>query len=190
MRPQHSPSLLTFVLSFGGIIMDKRLLPCSVNACRVAASLRRSLPALLLIVAVVALLSSFSFGQAAQVTQAAPTHAAPAAEVGGEASLKLPNLRSVNFIGGFNGHNLLLVGILFCLFGWLFGLVIYVQLKNLPVHRSMREVSELIYETCKTYLSTQGKFIVLLWVFIAVIIGLYFGYLSPVPGKPVALTLP
>src|SRR5207237_6403233 len=49
---------------------------------------------------------------------------------------------------------------------------------------------ELIYETCKTYLVTQGKFIVLLWAFIAVIIGLYFGYLAPVPGKSIAVTLP
>ena len=64
------------------------------------------------------------------------------------------------------------------------------QLKNLPVHRSMREISELIYETCKTYLQTQGKFILILWLFIAVIILAYFGWLAPVPGKPVAVTLP
>ncbi len=63
-------------------------------------------------------------------------------------------------------------------------------LKNLPVHRSMREISELIYETCKTYLVTQGKFLMLLWVFIAIIIAVYFGWLRPVPGKSVALTLP
>jgi K(+)-stimulated pyrophosphate-energized sodium pump len=63
-----------------------------------------------------------------------------------------------------------------------------VQLKNLPVHRSMREISELIYETCKTYLVTQGKFILLLWAFIAVIISLYFGWLKPVGN--VAITLP
>ncbi len=69
-------------------------------------------------------------------------------------------------------------------------MVIYLRLKNLPVHRSMREISELIYETCKTYLITQGRFILFLWVFIAVIITLYFGWLKPVPGKSVALTLP
>ena len=79
---------------------------------------------------------------------------------------------------------------LFCVGGLLFGLAIYVQLKNLPVHRTMREISELIYETCKTYLVTQGKFILLLWAFIAVIISLYFGYLAPVPGKSIAVTLP
>src|SRR6185312_13281186 len=70
-----------------------------------------------------------------------------------------------------------------------FGLAIYVQLKNLPVHRTMREISELIYETCKTYLITQGKFILLLWVFIAVIIAGYYGWLNPIPGKSVASTL-
>jgi K(+)-stimulated pyrophosphate-energized sodium pump len=72
----------------------------------------------------------------------------------------------------------------------LFGLAIYVQLKNLPVHRSMLEISELIYETCKTYLVTQGKFIMLLWAFIAVIISLYFGVLAPVANHPIAVTLP
>jgi K(+)-stimulated pyrophosphate-energized sodium pump len=89
-----------------------------------------------------------------------------------------------------NGHNLLLIGILFCVFGLGFGLVIYSRLKNLPVHRSMLDISELIYETCKTYLTTQGKFLMLLWAFIAVIIVLYFGVLAPVPNKPVSTTLP
>ncbi len=113
-------------------------------------------------------------------------------EAGGEASLKLPDLSSVNFLGSWaiDGHRLLLIGILFCIFGLGFGMVIYLRLKNLPVHRSMREISELIYETCKTYLITQGRFILFLWVFIAVIITLYFGWLKPVPGKSVALTLP
>ncbi len=108
---------------------------------------------------------------------------------GGEASLKLPDLSRVSFLG-VDGHKLLLFGILFCIFGLAFGLTIYRRLKNLPVHRAMREVSELIYETCKTYLITQGKFLLLLWVFIAVVIVLYFGVLSPVPGKPIATTLP
>jgi K(+)-stimulated pyrophosphate-energized sodium pump len=107
---------------------------------------------------------------------------------GGEAGLKLPDLSSVVF-RGIDGHRLLLVGILFCFLGLLFGLVIFIQLKNLPVHRSMREISELIYETCKTYLITQGKFIMLLWVFIAVIIIAYFGILRPVPDHPIPLTV-
>jgi K(+)-stimulated pyrophosphate-energized sodium pump len=108
---------------------------------------------------------------------------------GGEAGLKLPDLSQVSFLG-MDGHKLLTIGILFCIFGLLFGLVIYNRLKNLPVHRSMLEVSDLIYETCKTYLITQGKFLLFLWLFIAVIIVLYFGVLSPVPDKPVSTTLP
>ncbi len=66
---------------------------------------------------------------------------------GGEAALKLPDLSDVTFLG-IDGHRLLLVGLLFCFLGLMFGLVIYIQLKNLPVHRAMREISELIYETC------------------------------------------
>src|SRR6202140_555023 len=107
----------------------------------------------------------------------------------GEAALKLPDLSQVTFLG-IDGHKLLTIGILFCIFGLIFGLTIYSRLKNLPVHRAMREVSELIYETCKTYLFTQGKFLLFLWVFIAVVIVLYFGVLSPVPDKPIAVTLP
>src|SRR5581483_194623 len=77
---------------------------------------------------------------------------------------------------------------LICVLGLAFGLTMYLRLKNMPVHRAMRDVSELIYETCKTYLITQGKFLLLLWVFIAVIIVLYFGWLAPV--EPVGVTLP
>jgi K(+)-stimulated pyrophosphate-energized sodium pump len=112
-----------------------------------------------------------------------------AQEASGEAGLKLPDLSQVTFLG-VDGHKLLLFGILICLFGLAFGLVIYTRLKNLPVHKSMRDISELIYETCKTYLFTQGKFLLILWVFIAVVIVLYFGWLAPVAGKPVTLTLP
>jgi K(+)-stimulated pyrophosphate-energized sodium pump len=108
---------------------------------------------------------------------------------GGEANLVLPDLSIVNHFG-LSGPALLMVGLLFCVGGLLFGLAIFVQLKNMPVHRSMREMSELIYETCKTYLVTQGKFIMVLWAFIAVIIALYFGVLAPVPNKPIGVTLP
>jgi K(+)-stimulated pyrophosphate-energized sodium pump len=97
-------------------------------------------------------------------------------EAGGEAALKLPDLSSVSFLG-LDGHRLLMIGLLFCVFGLGFGMAIFMRLKNLPVHRSMREISELIYETCKTYLITQGKFLMLLWAFIAAIIVLYFGVL-------------
>jgi K(+)-stimulated pyrophosphate-energized sodium pump len=117
----------------------------------------------------------------------APVMAQPSE--GGEAALRLPDLSQVTFLG-LDGHRLLLIGLVFCGLGLLFGLLIYMQLKNLPVHRSMKEISELIYETCKTYLTTQGKFIMILWVFIAVIVVAYFGILRPVPGKPIALTVP
>ena len=130
------------------------------------------------------------FGAAALVLALRTGTSALAQEAGGEANLKLPDLSQVKFLGGTDGHTLLLFGILFCLFGLAFGLTIYIRLKNLPVHRSMREISELIYETCKTYLTTQGKFLLLLWVFIAIVIVLYFGVLAPVPGKPVTTTLP
>jgi len=116
--------------------------------------------------------------------------AQPAESAGGEASLKLPDLSHVSFFNGaIDGHKLLLIGILFCLFGLGFGMAIYMRLKNLAVHRAMREISELIYETCKTYLVTQGKFILLLWVFIAVIILLYFGVLQHMEAIRVAIIL-
>ena len=109
-------------------------------------------------------------------------------EEGGEAALKLPDLSSVSFLG-VDGHKLLMVGLLFCVFGLGFGMFIYMRLKNLPVHRSMREISELIYETCKTYLITQGKFLMLLWAFIAAIIVLYFGVLRHFEVPRVAIIL-
>jgi K(+)-stimulated pyrophosphate-energized sodium pump len=73
--------------------------------------------------------------------------------------------------------------------GLAFGMVIYRHLKNLPVHRSMLEVSELIYETCKVYLITQGKFILILEVFIGIIIAAYFGALQHFPASRVAIIL-
>ncbi|MGA2984204.1 MAG: sodium/proton-translocating pyrophosphatase, partial [Terriglobia bacterium] len=106
----------------------------------------------------------------------------------GEANLKLPDLSQVQFLG-VDGHKLLMVGILFCIFGLLFGLVIYSNLKNLPVHRSMAEMSQLIWETCKTYLITQGKFLLLLWVFIALIILVYFKMLLGYPALRVGVIL-
>src|SRR6201988_3130749 len=123
--------------------------------------------------------SKFSAVVALLTVGAATAFAQPAGEsVGGEASLKLPDLSQVSFLNGaIDGHKLLLIGILFCLFGLGFGMVIFMRLTNLPVHRAMREISELIYETCKTYLITQGKFLMLLWAFIAAIIVLYFGVL-------------
>jgi K(+)-stimulated pyrophosphate-energized sodium pump len=107
---------------------------------------------------------------------------------GGEANLELPDLSSVTFFSGLTGHNLLMIGIVISLLGLGFGLAIYMNLKQLPVHRAMKEISELIYETCKTYLTTQGKFILILEAFIAVVIVLYFGFLSGLaPGRVVII---
>jgi K(+)-stimulated pyrophosphate-energized sodium pump len=108
---------------------------------------------------------------------------------GGEASLELPELSQVTFLNGINGHNLLLFGIVICVLGLGFGLAIYMNLQKLPVHRAMREISELIYETCKTYLITQGKFILILEAFIAVVIVLYFGFLSGMEPMRVGIIL-
>ena len=119
----------------------------------------------------------------------AQTHGEGAPHRGGESSLVLPDLSTVSFMG-VNGHSLLLIGLLVSFLGMVFGLIIYMQLKKLPVHRAMLEISEMIYETCKTYLVTQGKFILILWGFIASIVVLYYGWLSPIPGKPLAVTLP
>src|SRR5467141_511481 len=119
-------------------------------------------------------------------TLSALTVLAPAATVfaqesghhGGEASLALPDLRTVTFVGGINGHNLLVFGLIICALGMVFGIASYSRIRNLPVHQSMAEISELIYETCKTYLLQQGKFLILLWVFIGSIVLVYFGSLA------------
>jgi K(+)-stimulated pyrophosphate-energized sodium pump len=95
----------------------------------------------------------------------------------GEAALVLPNLADERFLG-LDGKTLLTIGMLVCIGGLVFGIVSFNQLKNMPVHPSMREISELIYETCKTYLITQGKFILLLQVFIGVIMIAYFGFFA------------
>src|SRR6266446_6790661 len=113
---------------------------------------------------------------------------AQAGEVGGEANLKLPDLSQVTFLG-VDGHKLLWIGILFCVLGLGFGLTIYTRLKNLPVHRAMREISELIYETCKTYLITQGKFLMILEIFIGTAIVFYFGFLRQLEAYRVIIIL-
>ncbi len=107
---------------------------------------------------------------------------------GGEANLQLPDLTQVHFFG-MNGHTLLLWGPLACILGMLFGLFMYVHLKGLPAHRSMLEVSQLIWETCKTYLIGQGKFLLLLWSFIAVVILVYFAVLMHTPATQVVIIL-
>ncbi|WP_375770335.1 sodium-translocating pyrophosphatase [Archangium gephyra] len=94
-----------------------------------------------------------------------------------EADLVLPDFTSVSFVGGLNGRALLMAGIAVSLFGLAFGFMQYTALRNLPVHKSMLEISELIYETCKTYLITQGKFILILEVLIGAVMVVYFGFL-------------
>ena len=112
-----------------------------------------------------------------------------AQEAGGEANLKLPRLDSVTFLGGISGSNLLMGGLVVNALGLIFGLIIFTRLRNMPVHDSMREVSELIYETCKTYLATQGRFLCILEGFIAVIIVFYFGVMLSFAAYKVAIIL-
>ena len=107
---------------------------------------------------------------------------------GGEANLVLPDLAQVDFLG-VNARTLLMGGLGVCVLGLLFGLVSFRRLQRLPVHHSMLEVSELIYETCKTYLTTQGKFILILEVFVGSIIAVYYGLLQHFTLLRVAIIL-
>ncbi len=96
-----------------------------------------------------------------------------------EASIKIPDLDAVTFMNGaLSGHAVLMAGLVVCVLGCLFGLWQYVVTKNLPVHASMAAVSQLIWETCKTYLAQQGKFLIGLWGLIALCIAYYFGGLE------------
>ncbi|NOK22093.1 sodium-translocating pyrophosphatase [Corallococcus carmarthensis] len=106
-----------------------------------------------------------------------------------EADLVLPDFSSVTFFGGLNGRQLLMSGIAVCVVGLIFGFLQYASLQKLPVHRAMLEISELIYETCKTYLMTQLKFIGVLWVLIAVVMVGYFGFLQHMEPGRVAIIL-
>jgi K(+)-stimulated pyrophosphate-energized sodium pump len=103
-----------------------------------------------------------------------------------EADLVLPDFKSVHFLG-ISGWWLLAIGLVVCVIGLIFGLYNYSKLKNAPVHKAMRDVSELIYATCRTYLRTQAKFISILWVFIAAVIVVYFAVLEKVPVGKVAV---
>ncbi|WP_371935760.1 MULTISPECIES: sodium-translocating pyrophosphatase [Actinomycetaceae] len=103
---------------------------------------------------------------------------------GGEANLVLPDLSQVTVIGGFSGQTLLIIGLIVCLLGLGFGLATYMQLKKMPVHGSMLEVAELIYATCQAYLKKQGRFLLILWVFITAVIVIYYKVLVGFPwGK-------
>jgi K(+)-stimulated pyrophosphate-energized sodium pump len=135
----------------------------------------------------ITLVVAFLLQAPALLAQALPADAAEGHHKS-EADLILPDLGSV-LVGGYNGRTLLLIGMAISALGLVFGLVIYKQLKQMPVHRSMLEVSELIYETCKTYLVTQGKFILLLELFVGAIIAFYFGVLRDMAFSRVAIIL-
>ncbi|HVQ77982.1 MAG TPA: sodium-translocating pyrophosphatase [Candidatus Binatia bacterium] len=141
--------------------------------CTAGRALARALPLVIVLAVATLALAPAALAQ----TPSGPPPAAAAPHVGGEANLRIPDLGQAQFAGGVGGRTLLIWGLGVCVLGLVFGLVIYGQLKNLPVHESMREISELIYETCKTYLITQGKFILILEAFIGVILVLYFGFL-------------
>ncbi|HLX44876.1 MAG TPA: sodium-translocating pyrophosphatase [Bryobacteraceae bacterium] len=112
------------------------------------------------------------------------------AQSGGEAELKLPDLHQALFLGGsISGPSLLMFGLVISALGFVFGIAMYTHLRNLPVHESMLEISELIYETCKTYLITQGKFLMILEIFIGAVIVLYFGVLTATPALHVVIIL-
>ncbi|MBI3192365.1 MAG: sodium/proton-translocating pyrophosphatase, partial [Pedosphaera parvula] len=97
-----------------------------------------------------------------------------------EADIKIPDLTQVKFegLGGISGLALMYLGLVICVVGAVFGLVQYQQTKALPVHESMAKVSHMIWETCKTYLFTQGKFLAILWMLIAACMVYYFGFLT------------
>jgi len=135
-------------------------MPCSPGASGAKSS--RAFFALLILLILAALLPAPAFAQ----------H-----QPGGEANLILPPLDQATFLGSINGRALLMAGLVVCALGLVFGLVIYKQLRNMPVHAAMKEISELIYETCKTYLLTQGRFLLILELFIGLIIVVYFKFL-------------
>ncbi|MES2697119.1 MAG: sodium/proton-translocating pyrophosphatase, partial [Verrucomicrobiota bacterium] len=104
---------------------------------------------------------------------------APATLRASEADIRIPDLtRVVFFNGSLSGMNILMIGLVVCALGTIYGWMQYLQTRNLPVHSSMAAVSQIIWETCKTYLFQQGKFLAMLWILIAVCMGYYFGVLS------------
>ncbi len=110
----------------------------------------------------------------------------PLAARASEADIKIPPLDQVSFpgLGGVSGVTLMYLGIIICAIGALFGLVQYVQTRALPVHPVMSQVSHTIWETCKTYLIQQGRFLAILWLLIAACMIYYFmGLQHERPGK-------
>ena len=115
---------------------------------------------------------------------------AAGAAIAGEADIKVPDLTQVSFLGGaLAGLTILNVGLLICLIGMGFGIMQYIQTKNLPAHKAMLDVSQTIWETCKTYLFQQGKFLIALWILIAICMIYYFGVLSGMPAGEIGIIL-
>src|SRR5262245_7672160 len=106
-----------------------------------------------------------------------------------EADLILPNLKDVQVHSffGLSGHTLLLGGLVVAGLGAVFGLVMFYRLRNMPVHKSMRDISELIYQTCRAYLLQQGKFLAILELFIGAVMVIYFGWLRHMDAQRVAI---
>ncbi len=142
----------------------------------------------LVLVLSVALLLAFAMPVMAAQGETTTAEAAETESAGGEANLTLPVLNDVDF-HGVGGGTLLMYGLIICALGLLFGVVIFLGLRRLPAHKSMKEVSELIWQTCKTYLAKQGLFLIGLWVFIAIVIGVYFGALSGFSATKVTIIL-
>ena len=112
------------------------------------------------------------------------------AALASEADIKLPDLSQVSFMGGaLSGMMILNVGLVICIIGLIFGVMQYVQTKNLPAHQAMLDVSQTIWETCKTYLFQQGKFLIGLWILIAICMIYYFGGLSGMPAGEIVIIL-
>ncbi|PKN10988.1 MAG: sodium-translocating pyrophosphatase [Deltaproteobacteria bacterium HGW-Deltaproteobacteria-5] len=115
---------------------------------------------------------------------------AAGAAFAGEANIKLPDLTQITFFGGsLGGTTILNFGLLICLVGLGFGFMQYAQTKNLPAHKAMLDVSQTIWETCKTYLLQQGKFLLALWILIAACIVYYFGVLAEMGSSAVVIIL-
>jgi K(+)-stimulated pyrophosphate-energized sodium pump len=94
----------------------------------------------------------------------------------GEADIKIPDLTKVSFdvFGGLSGISIMYFGLVICIIGLIFSIIQARQTKNLPAHKSMLDVSNIIWETCKSYLAQQGKFLMILWALIAVCMIYYF----------------
>ncbi|HEY4299877.1 MAG TPA: sodium-translocating pyrophosphatase [Candidatus Didemnitutus sp.] len=134
------------------------------------------------------MLKTYPWKRAGVAAAALAIFAAPA--FASEADLKIPDVKSATFFGGaLTGNAILMTGLVVCLLGVVYGWIQYIQTRNLPVHSTMGNVSQIIWETCKTYLFQQGKFLAALWVLIAICMGYYFGVLEQMTVGHVVLIL-